>query len=111
MVAAEEDEVGHLDPVGGHEAARAAGEFEDQGLGVAGAEGLDDAVLADTVGDQRRGGAHVGARGPGETVQDGQALAREAVGAHRLGHGLVGGLDGHLRLPTGGLNHPIHTYQ
>lgn len=99
VLAAVEDEVGDADPVGGDQPARAACDFEDQGLGVAGAEGLDDPVGADAVGDRSGGPGDVGAGGLGEAVEGGETLAGEAFGAHRRGPGPAGGLDGHVRTP------------
>lgn len=81
---------------------------------MAGAEGVDDTVAAYTVGDESGGAGDADAGRLGEVVEDGQALACEAFGVHRLGHGLfgdpIGGLVGHLTFPAGGLNHLIHLH-
>ena len=81
VVAAVEDEVGDLEPVRGHETARAARDLQDHRLGVTGAEGVDHTVGADAVGDQLGGAAHVLAGGLGDVTEDVQALFGEALGA------------------------------
>ncbi len=84
-----EDHVAQGDAVAGHQAAGAPGQFHREGLGVAGAEGLEDAALVEARGDEFGGppdGVDLLAADPLHGVGDQRQVGPGGGGRGRLGH-------------------------